>query len=242
MLNHTNHWLNNFVLQLYKRLNPGGKQNKRYRVRDPQHGIQVFYSRILYVYVTEGMVHLFSCVLNTYIFNQDKITLKRNFDENKKRLLLYVIFSFNRISRSFDDIISRINCMPLEAAAEGDVPVVIGRRPGQRRVHTNIALVPREGPVHDASLHGLRNAFIALFDTLERDRGGYDLRGDVEEGLRGARPATSARRTRRHRARSAAGSGLTRSLPAARGREARAPLPPCPSPPRGDVRPDSALQ
>lgn len=108
-----------------------------------------------------------------------------------------------------EDVLHAAGLQELEAATEGDVAVVVGRRARQGRVHTDVALVPRERPVHDAPLHRLRDAFIALLDALEGDRGGDDLGRDVEQGRRGARPAAHARRTRRHGARSAARRGLT---------------------------------
>lgn len=98
--------------------------------------------------------------------------------------------------------------------------MVVGRRARQRRVHAYVAFIPREGPVHHAPLHRLRDALIAFLDALEGDCGCDYFRGDVEQGRRGARPAAGARRARGHGARSAARRGLTR--PRARG----APRPP----------------
>lgn len=87
--------------------------------------------------------------------------------------------------------------------------MVVGRRPRQRRVHADVPLIPREGPVDDAPLHGLRDALVALLDALEGDGRGDDLGRDVKQRRRGARPAAGARRTRGHGARSAARRGLT---------------------------------
>ncbi|GBP13985.1 hypothetical protein EVAR_10540_1 [Eumeta japonica] len=96
----------------------------------------------------------------------------------------------------------------LEAAAERDAAVVVGRRARQRRVHADVALIPRERPVHDAPLHRLRDALVALLDTLKRNSSGHDLGRDVKQSGRGARPAARARRACRHNARSAARRGL----------------------------------
>lgn len=68
----------------------------------------------------------------------------------------------------------------LEAAAKSNIPVVVGRRPRQRRVHADVAFIPREWPVDHATLHRLRNALVTLLDTLERDIRGDYFSGDVE--------------------------------------------------------------
>lgn len=115
--------------------------------------------------------------------------------------------------------------------------MVVGRRSRQRRVHADVALIPRERPVHDTPLHGFRDAFVSLLNALERDRGGDYFRCNVEQRRRGARPAAGARRTRGHGARSAARRGLTASAPPPAAPRAAPRTPRLTSP--GDVRPES---
>lgn len=59
--------------------------------------------------------------------------------------------------------------------------------PGERRVHADVALVPRERPEDDPPLYGLRDAVVTLLDPLEGDVLGDYLGRDVQESVRPAR-------------------------------------------------------
>ena len=79
------------------------------------------------------------------------------------------------------------------ALAEGGV-LVLERGGGAAevagaRVHADVALVPGEGPEHEALLHGLGDAREPLLDPLEGDGPGHQLGGDVEQRAGAVPPA-----------------------------------------------------
>lgn len=73
------------------------------------------------------------------------------------------------------------------------------------RVHADLPLAPRERPVNDASLYGLRDPLEALLDPLERPLLRYFSRRDIQQSLRAASLARLAVSGRRAAARSPRG-------------------------------------